>query len=48
VTAEPAALEGLRRLLGGRVMTPTIVVGKERLVGFADNRARMEVLFPRS
>jgi len=35
------------RLLGGRMVTPTLVVGKEVLTGFAQNRARMEELFPR-
>jgi hypothetical protein len=28
-------------------MTPTIVVGGEILVGFAQNRARFEELFPK-
>ena len=47
VVADPAAIEELRGLLGGRVMTPTVVVGKEKLIGFAANRARMEELFSR-
>ena len=34
-------------LLGGRMVTPTIVVGREVLVGFAQNRARLEEFFPR-
>ncbi len=33
--------------LTGRTVTPTIVVGQEVLVGFAQNRARFEELFPR-
>lgn len=37
----------MQRLLGGRMMTPTIVVGREVLAGFAQNRARLEELFPR-
>lgn len=47
VTAGAAAEQDLRRLLNGRLMTPTLVVGKEVLTGFAANRARMEQLFPR-
>jgi hypothetical protein len=48
VTAEPAAESDLRQLLNGRLMTPTLAVGKEILVGFAQNRARLEQMFPRA
>ena len=47
MTADAQVEEELRRLLNGRLMTPTLVVGKEVLAGFAQNRARMEELFPR-
>jgi hypothetical protein len=47
VTADGSAERDLRQLLQGRLMTPTLVVGKEILVGFAQNRARVEQLFPR-
>ncbi|GEM_PF-3182304 len=29
------------------MMTPTIVIGQEILTGFAQNRARLEELFPK-
>jgi hypothetical protein len=48
VTVDPAAESDLRQLLGGRLMTPTIVVEKEVLMGFAQNRARLEQLFPQA
>ena len=44
---DPEAESDLRQLLDGRLMTPTLVVGKEMLIGFAQNRARLEQLFPR-
>lgn len=47
MTADPAAESDLRKILDGRLMTPTLVVGKEILIGFARNRARLEELFPR-
>jgi len=45
--ADGKALQEVRDLLGGRMMTPAIVVGKQVLIGFAANRAQMEELFPR-
>ncbi len=48
VTTETAAEGDLRRLLDGRLMTPTFVVGKEVLIGFAANRPRLERLFPKT
>ena len=43
MTADPKAMDELKRL-AGRFATPTIVVGKEVLLGFAANRARIEEL----
>jgi hypothetical protein len=34
--------------LTGRTITPTLAVGEEVLIGFAQNRARIEELFPKS
>jgi len=48
VSADRGAVQEMLDLLGGRVMTPTIVVGDEVLIGFAGSRARMEELFPKA
>jgi hypothetical protein len=47
VTVDPKAMDELKRLVG-RFVTPTIVVGKEVLLGFAANRARIEELLGES
>lgn len=47
VSSDPQAVQEMLGLLGGRMMTPTIVVGQEVLVGFAASRPRLETLFPK-
>ncbi len=47
VSSDEKAAKEMLKLLQGRMMTPSIVVGKEVLMGFAQNRARMEALFPK-
>jgi glutaredoxin len=43
VTTSEKYMEELKELMG-RFVTPTIVIGKEVLVGFAANRRRIEEL----
>ncbi len=45
MSSDPSAAHEMLHLLGGRMVTPTIVVGKEVLIGFAQSRARLEELF---
>jgi hypothetical protein len=43
VTADEQAMQELTQVIG-RFATPTIVIGKEALLGFAANRRRIEEL----
>jgi hypothetical protein len=43
VTADEKAMRELTKVIG-RFATPTIVIGKEMLLGFGANRARIEEL----
>jgi len=45
VTADEQAMQELTQVIG-RFATPTIVIGKEVLLGFAANRRRIEELLP--
>jgi hypothetical protein len=45
VTVDPKAMDELKRV-AGRLATPTIVIGKEVLLGFAANRSRIEEVLP--
>ncbi len=47
MTTDPKAMDELKRVVG-RFATPTIVVGKEVLLGFAANRAQLEELLAES
>ena len=47
MTTDPKAMDELKRVVG-RFATPTIVIGKEVLLGFAANRAQLEKLLAKS
>ena len=45
MTADEQAMQELTQVIG-RFATPTIVIGKEVLLGFVANRRRIEELLP--
>jgi len=47
VSSDPQAVQEMLQVLQGRMMTPTMVIGGEVLVGFAASRSRLETLFPK-